>query len=430
MVKNEKPKIVEKIEEICGFKLNQAPDHPNLIGGLMALKKGYPKYALDENENLMGLNLAATELDDNKWKDIEVLLNQQGVRLKALNLSDNSLKNIGPPPGVEILERLDLDDNSLNSPSPEIISRGEQAIIAFFREQVEQGTEAIYEAKLLLLGQGGAGKTTLCRKLLDPKCPLPGEHESTKGIDVHTLHFKMKNGKQFRMNIWDFGGQEIYHSTHQFFLNKRSLYILLDDTRKDDRSAHDTDFRYWFQVCELLGGDSPLLIVQNEKNGRSKELDMNSIKGRFGFVKGSMGVDLASCKRLDKVRAEIEHLISNLEHVGNSLPKQWVTLRKEIEELTEVQKKEYITDEDWMDRCEKQGIDVKRAMQLSQYFHDIGVFLHFQDDDVLKRTVILKKEWATNAAYRVLDDEIVKKQNKGRFKVRCAKKNKKDFLNL
>jgi hypothetical protein len=32
--------------------------------------------------------------------------------------------------------------------------------------------------------------------------------------------------------IWDFGGQEIQHSTHQFFLTTRSLYLLVVDARK------------------------------------------------------------------------------------------------------------------------------------------------------------------------------------------------------
>jgi GTPase SAR1 family protein len=43
--------------------------------------------------------------------------------------------------------------------------------------------------------------------------------------------------KTFRVNIWDFGGQEIYHQTHQFFLSKRSLYldeILDSDFYPDD----------------------------------------------------------------------------------------------------------------------------------------------------------------------------------------------------
>jgi GTPase SAR1 family protein len=45
------------------------------------------------------------------------------------------------------------------------------------------------------------------------------------------------NGKNFRVNIWDFGGQEIYHQTHQFFLTERSLYALVADTRTEN-----TDF--------------------------------------------------------------------------------------------------------------------------------------------------------------------------------------------
>ena len=42
--------------------------------------------------------------------------------------------------------------------------------------------------------------------------------------------------------MWDFGGQEIYHATHQFFLTRRSLYVLVDDTRKDDKSVQDDGY--------------------------------------------------------------------------------------------------------------------------------------------------------------------------------------------
>jgi internalin A len=32
---------------------------------------------------------------------------------------------------------------------------------------------------------------------------------------------------QAHLNVWDFGGQEIMHATHQFFLTRRSLYLLV-----------------------------------------------------------------------------------------------------------------------------------------------------------------------------------------------------------
>ena len=75
------------------------------------------------------------------------------------------------------------------------------------------------------------------------------------------------------MNVWDFGGQQIYHATHQFFLTRSSLYVLLDDTRKDHKSANDEGFKYWLEAIELLSDRSPVLIFQNEKGGRSKIID-------------------------------------------------------------------------------------------------------------------------------------------------------------
>ncbi|MBK9490892.1 MAG: hypothetical protein IPO07_20480 [Haliscomenobacter sp.] len=50
---------------------------------------------------------------------------------------------------------------------------------------------------------------------------------STKGdqfTNEMALEQALNNG--FRTNLWDFGGQEIYHSTH-VFLSHRSLYVLL-----------------------------------------------------------------------------------------------------------------------------------------------------------------------------------------------------------
>jgi internalin A len=46
--------------------------------------------------------------------------------------------------------------------------------------------------------------------------------------------------------------------------------------------------------------------------------------------------------------------------------------------------------------------------------HDLGVFLHFQDDPLLRNTVILQNRWATEAVFRILDDETVKACS-GRF---------------
>lgn len=91
--------------------------------------------------------------------------------------------------------------------------------------------------------------------------------------------------------------------------------------------------------------------------------------------------------------------------------KTWVQVRKQLEE----NESNYITYEQFLEICKQSGFEKLRdSIQLSQYLHDIGVILHFQDHDVLKHTVILKPEWGTDAVYKALDAKIVM-ENNGKF---------------
>ncbi|MCW5204713.1 hypothetical protein VU02_02130 [Desulfobulbus sp. N2] len=116
----QKPPIIEQIEKIWGenFILHPATAHPTLLDGVMAFKEGQPKYALDEQGRLIGLNLAATGLDDKGWQEIVTLLMEHEVRLQSLNLCENQLKKFVPPPGIAELIALELEDNPLEYPSP------------------------------------------------------------------------------------------------------------------------------------------------------------------------------------------------------------------------------------------------------------------------------------------------------------------------
>lgn len=53
---------------------------------------------------------------------------------------------------------------------------------------------------------------------------------------------------------------------------------------------------------------------------------------------------------------------------------------------------------------------------VSEYLHDLGICLHFQEDALLKKTLILRPDWATAAVYKVTDSDVVHK-NKGRFTI-------------
>jgi hypothetical protein len=70
-------------------------------------------------------------------------------------------------------------DCPLTVPPPEIVSQGNEAILNYFAERDAGEVDHLYEAKLLILGEGGAGKTSLVRRLYQPDRAVArreGEH--------------------------------------------------------------------------------------------------------------------------------------------------------------------------------------------------------------------------------------------------------------
>ena len=103
--------------------------------------------------------------------------------------------------------------------------------------------------------------------------------------------------------------------------------------------------------------------------------------------------------------------MQNLPHVGTELPKTWLKIR----DILEKSQQNYIRYTDYLDTCDKHGIKLlKDKIQLSEFLHDLGVCLHFNNDPILKRLMILKPEWSTEAVYKVLDNPKVV-INYGRF---------------
>ena len=386
---------------------------PNEIGQLTSLQL----LSLDSNqlsrlpESITQLtSLRSLDLSANQLSSLPESIAQLSS-LQSLDLGYNQLSSLPKwAKALEKLEELDLRGNPLPI-SPEILGQRYEAsetLDFYFSLQAEEGSIPLYEAKLILVGEGGAGKTSLAKKIVSEDYELAEDEKSTEGIDVIRWDFPMGNGDPFRTNIWDFGGQEIYHATHQFFLTKRSLYLLVADTRPEN-----TDFYYWLKIIELLSDNSPVIIIKNEKQDRQCEIDEGYLRSQFNNLKDSFAVNLANNRGLDKVKEAIRYHISQLPHVGHPLPKIWVRARAALENYA--QNCNTITLEKYCDICRQNGFtDRSQMLFLSSYLHDLGVCLHFQDDMLLERTVILKPEWATTAVYKVADSDTVR-HNKGRF---------------
>ncbi|MCB0576928.1 MAG: leucine-rich repeat domain-containing protein [Saprospiraceae bacterium] len=461
--------IIKAIKEILNRDLHPAPARgEDLLSGLMACKKvkGKPqfKYALDSKGHLIGLNLAEAGLTDNDWQKILAIKGFEPGLLQALNLSDNRLTDFPLAEKMAALEQLDVSENQIadlgflghltvltyfefsskpvKNPSPEIVAQGWQSVHRHFRRLIEaeeaNKLDYLYEAKVLLVGRTGAGKTSLRYKLRGIDEQMPKDGESTRGIDVEPLEFEIEGGRTFRMNVWDFEGQQISYQTHQFFLTKRSLYVFVADQRTEK-----SDFEYWLQIVELLSDKSPLVIFQNERRpagetkGQICALNLDGLHDRFGefLCEGEYQANLdllAKSERFDpvhveafsKFRDELKRRLLGLPHVGEPLPRSWVDVREKLEKMAE--QEDHIPVQTFWDLCEENGIKGEQEQEdLDKLFHDLGIFLHFHSagqPSLLSKMIILNNLWATKAVYQVLKSDFLREEKHGHFTLDDLKK--------
>ncbi len=391
------------------LSINQITEIPDAIANLTNLTELYLSSnqirsipdAIPNLTNLTWLNLSINQIRSIP----DTIANL--TNLTSLKLSENQITKIPDAiANLTNLTSLKLEGNPIEYPPLEVALKGIKSIREFFRQVEEQGMDTLYEAKLSLIGEGGAGKTSLAKKILDRNYQLDPNEKKTEGVAIIRWSFPYQD-REFWVNIWEFGGQEIYHSTHQFFLSKRSLYALVVDERKED-----TDFYYWLEVAELLGENSPLLIIKNEKQ-HSRSLPEPELRKQFGhFLKDIIPANLANNHGLNDIEKQICHHITSLPHVGDKLPKTWIRVRTALEN----DPRNYISLEEYLTICATQGFKLERdKLQLSEYLHDLGICLHFQNEPLLNKTIILKPNWATNAVYRVLDHPKVRDETFGKF---------------
>jgi len=400
-IKIQYPKTIHFIAK--GNKLEEFPTILNRIESLQKLDLSENSIVSFKDEDFSKLqNLEELNLSHNKLTYLPPSIGKL-KKLKRLNLSGNRIKYL--PKEFEnliALESLDLSGNPIENVPVEISTQGTQGIINYYLSLGDN--VQLYEAKLLIVGQGDVGKTFLMNRLITDSAP---KTNTTEGIDINTWVINTKSSPEFRVNVWDFGGQEIYHSTHQFFLTKRSLYLLVWEARTDQ---HVNGFDYWLNVIKLLSNNSPIIIVLNKIDERFVHIDEKSLKNNFKNITAFHQVSALTGKNIPNLIEQISNRIDSLPLIGDKLPKVWVDIRSELEALEE----NYITTKQYLEICNKHGLSNKRALFLSQYFHDLGVFLHFQDDGLLKHLVFLSPEWATNAVYKILDSKPVI-ENAGEF---------------
>ncbi len=400
---HEIPKEINRLKNLIIFEMrdNQLIELPDTMGELIKLSRlvldGNRLAAVPQSFSRLA-DLKGLDLDNNLIDIFPEHLCNLPV-LTRLLLNNNHIETV--PEHIchfRELEFFSVEENPIKQPPPEIVTQGLQDIRSFYHELRKQGDALLYEAKMVILGDPGAGKTSLTRKILDPKYRI-GDEASTLGIDIHRWTFPTSDqGREFHANIWDFGGQEVYHATHQFFLTQRTLYILVLDGREE------RDFHYWLSVVNLFSTDCPLIVLMNEKHGRTFAIDERDCRARYTNIKEFAVVDIARNRGLEHFVELAKLYLCSLKHVGNLLPKTWADVRATLAK----DNRYCISQDEYFQICKQHGIvEPQQALQLSGYFHDLGTFLHFSRDSQLKHLVILKPEWCTHAVYKLKDNEQI-----------------------
>ena len=169
--------------------------------------------------------------------------------------------------------------------------------------------------------------------------------------------------------------------------------MIVTESRKEDR--HE-DFYYWLNIIKLLGDQSPIIIVLNKADQPNREIPYKEFQESFPNLVKYSKVSLLEDYRKDliKFKQDIIEITSKLPHIGTPLPKVWVDIRIEIENLKQ-KGINYISQDEYHEICKKHYREKEGALYLSEYFHDLGIILHFQNDIDLKNTIFLNHEWVT-----------------------------------
>merc|ERR1712137_55956 len=132
--------------------------------------------------------------------------------------------------------------------------------------------ENVPEFKLILVGDGGVGKTTFVKR------HLTGEFEkkyvATLGVEVHPLVFHTNRGAM-RFNVWDTAGQEKFGGLRDgYYIQGQCAIIMFDVTSRITYKNVPNWHRDIVRVCENI----PIVLVGNKVDVKDRHVKAKNIQ--------------------------------------------------------------------------------------------------------------------------------------------------------
>jgi small GTP-binding protein len=270
--------------------------------------------------------------------------------LQVLDLSFNKLSDL-PAALLTLkdLQRLDVRGNPKLELPPELLEsesdvpNAHQILNYYFR--TTQESSPLNEAKLVLVGRGDVGKTSLVRRLL--YSDFNPDEKETPGINITRWNVRLSDESFARLHVWDFGGQEIMHATHQFFLTERSLYVLVLTGREN---SADRDAEYWLRMIESFGGRSPVIIVLNKIERFPFEVNRRALERKYP-VRAFVQTDCQTGVGIEALRRAIVRETDSLQYLRVAFPARWFQIKSTLAQI----KRNFLSFEEYRDVCANLG---------------------------------------------------------------------------
>ncbi|MCJ7834176.1 GTP-binding protein [Cuneatibacter sp. NSJ-177] len=282
--------------------------------------------------------------------------------------------------GIRIIH-LCLDDKKME----QAIRGGKQGLEQYFHSDDYLRSTYDYEVKLILLGNGAVGKTCLLNALLDNFFDV--EQSKTEGIDIVDWMAE-KEGQKICFHIWDFGGQEIYHTLYPLFMTKNAMYLIVLNGRSDEKPDD------WLQFIETFAPEGKVILVVNRIDENPKaDIDRKYYLNKY---KNIVSIIRCSCKLSDHPEGNIDLL--KREVIRSALDEayrvketpSWQNVLQAIQRAN----KDYLTFDEFSEVCDSCGIlEQEDILETLDWLNSLGVIVSYKGAPY----VVLNPEWITDS---------------------------------
>ncbi|WP_395739048.1 COR domain-containing protein [Prosthecobacter sp.] len=327
------------------------------------------------------------------------------TKLKQLYLHDNDELNL--PSGV-------LGPSWTEVVNDKVKAASSTAILDYYFAIQAQGVRPLNEVKLLMVGRGEAGKTSVSRALRGE--PYQKDQKETPGIEIQSWQLNCPSGEPVKIHVWDFAGQEITHETHRFFLTERSLYVVVLDGRGGQQME---EAEYWLGHVERYGSrkngnkieHSPVIVVMNKwQSPGPYDVEKRRLQREHPNIRAFVETDCElkegekTAFGIDKLRETICAVLEQMPAVRQQWPLTYFQVRQKLDDLVshkDAHKRQHFLNwAAYRQVCTDCKVTNQGAQtSLAENLNALGVALYYGNDERLRDTRVLNPNWAANGLY-------------------------------